>query len=94
MKESVMTTSIEVENESVKQVVQNNIDSLRQTLQQNGIQLSSFSVSLSQQHEQKTPGKSGGKKEKYQENDEVKSAAGEKKTKSKKMGYNTYEYLA
>jgi|GEM_PF-2024159 len=94
IKESVMSTSIEVENESVRQVVQNNMDTLRQTLQQNGIQLSSFSVSLSQQHEQKTPGKSGNKKEKYQENDEVKVTTEEKKTKTRKMGYNTYEYLA
>lgn len=94
IKDSVMSTSIEVENESVRQVVQNNIDTLRQTLQANGIQLSSFSVSLSNQHEQKSSGKSGNKKEKQQENEGIKLKTEEKTVKTKKLGYNTYEYLA
>jgi flagellar hook-length control protein FliK len=94
IKDSVMSTSIEVENESVKQVVQNNMESLRQTLQQNGIQLSSFSVSLSGQHEQKSPGKPGNKRGKQQETGEIKVNSEEKTVKTKKLGYNTYEYLA
>jgi flagellar hook-length control protein FliK len=94
IKDSVMNTSIEVENESVRQVVQNNMDNLRQSLQQNGILLNSFSVSLSNQHEQKSSGKSGSKKGKQEDDIEIKISADEKTVRTKKMGYNTYEYLA
>ena len=90
---SLVHTRLEVENESVRQVVQNNLDTLKQSLQQNGIQLSSFSISLSNQ-EQKPQGRFEPKKKLNNSGKEIRIEEEIKPENKKKMGYNTYEYLA
>ncbi len=92
--DKVVHANLEVENESVKQTVQNNISNLKQSLNINGLQLSSITISLSggedksgktfaQQQKKKTGRGSFAKKI---------DAPGDV-TASKNMGYNTYEYL-
>lgn len=87
--------NIQVENESVRQVVQNNINVLKQTLDLSGLQLSSFNVSLNYSAE-KDSGKFHGQKKKFSSmsssfNHGVPGESDLIITKS--MGYNTYDYL-
>ncbi len=84
--------NIQVNNESVKQMVQNNMNTLIQTLNSSGLQLSSFNVSLSNNENKEN--QSNGQKKKSssllfnreipEDNDSI---------NSKSMGYNTYDFL-
>ena len=84
--------NIEVENESVKQAVQNNINNLKQSLNLNGLQLSNVSVSLSGGESKSN--KAFAQKKKANQNlyNKKIDSAGDI-TASKSLGYNTYEYL-
>ncbi len=91
--DKVVHTNIEVENESVKQIVQNNIDSLKQSLTQNGLQLSNVSVSVSGGEAKSNKSFVQKKKTNHTSfNKKIDSAPGAESSK-KSMGYNTYEYL-
>jgi flagellar hook-length control protein FliK len=86
--------NIEVENESVKQLIMTNVETLKQSITQSGIQLGGFSVSLNnpegkmkREYEQKKKEQGG------QQNMKVDKVVTEE-IKEKKLGYNTYEYLA
>ncbi len=89
----VIHAKAEVENESVKQIIQTNTETLKQTLSQNGLQLASFNVSLTRSddkhqkaHAQKKRSNSFTSKTKIEKSVLPEAA--------RKLGYNTYEYLA
>ena len=83
---------IEVENEAVKKLVENNITSLFQNLNQNGLTLLHLQVSTSSQDQKQTrPGSSSRKK--FDLDKEI-ITNNEEKTRIKNYGYNTYEFLA
>ena len=84
--------SVEVENDNVRQIVQNNINELKQSLNLSGLQLSSVNVSLNNNDENTNKSLTQKKKTGYNQYerkiDEPASAVS-----SKSMGYNTYDYL-
>ncbi|NMB80636.1 MAG: hypothetical protein GYA14_02330 [Ignavibacteria bacterium] len=90
--ENAMQATIEVENEQIRQAVQSNIEQLKTTLQNNGIQLSNLDVNLSN-GEPKAHKQFASKKKSYNTNNESKVEQQGELTGKKKLGYNTYEYL-
>lgn len=93
--DNMMHAKIEVENEAARKLVENNLNHLQSSLNQNGVQLSSLNVSLAEysqkgQAQQERPGqrKRGQSFSDSMQNEEA-NPAGEKD-----LGYNTYEYLA
>lgn len=88
----IVHANIEVDNEAVKQMVQNNINNLRQSLNLNGLQLSSMTVSLSSQ-EGKSNKSFTGKRKTSRNLISKKIDSGSEQTVSKTLGYNTYEFL-
>ncbi len=91
--DKTMHAHIEVENDSVKQIMQNNLDHLKQSLVQTGINLTSINISLSNS-DQKTFKQFSTKKKfnipgKEEAVKEIISSA-----VPKNYGYNTYDYLA
>ena len=85
--------NIEVENETIKTLIHSNTSELKQNLVQNGLQLNSLNISLSNSEDK--PGKSFNQKKKLNlENNAKKIDFNETETVTRKMGYNTYEYLA
>jgi flagellar hook-length control protein FliK len=90
--DKVVHANIEVENESVKQMVQTNINNLKQSLSQNGLQLSNLSVSISG-GEAKSNKSFVQKKRTNQTLYNKKIDTASDLVSSKSMGYNTYEYL-
>ncbi len=84
--------TIEVETEAVKQIVQSNIETLKQSLTQNGITVSTISVSLNGSYQKQN--RNVDTKRKVNEGTEDKRIDTEQESfTSRKMGYNTYEYL-
>jgi|YelNatPaOPRAMG01_1025707.scaffolds.fasta_scaffold00063_59 hypothetical protein len=87
-----VSAHVEVENDSVKQMVQTHIDNLKQSLNLNGLQLSTLDVELSGGEQKPSRFFNAKKKSQY-------SAASNKieeipdSVAAKKLGYNTYEYL-
>lgn len=91
--ENKVTARLEVENQAAKEMLQNQVDFLRENINNNGVQISSVSISL-QQQEQKN---SKANKEKRKENNVEKNEVSEKSNQennTKSLGYNTYEFLA
>ncbi len=90
--ENNVRATFEVENESVKTIIQNNSENLKHALVQQGLQLNGLNISLSN-FEQKT-GKSFSSKRKTT-NEEQLNEINEKESEgiSRNLGYNTYEYL-
>lgn len=88
-----LQASIEVENEQVKQHVQSSIEQLKSNLQSSGVQINNINVSISS-NEQRYQKNSMPKKKNYSGADEIKVNAEKSSETQKKMGYNTYEYLA
>lgn len=89
----VIHAKAEVENESVKQIIQTNTETLKQTLSQNGLQLASFNISLtgSDDKHQKAHGQ---KKRSNSFTSKTKIEKSVLPEAARKLGYNTYEYLA
>jgi len=86
-------TRIEVENENIKQFIQSNIEQLKHNLQQEGIKYSSVNISLADYDQR--PTKSFVQKKKYNNHNDKEQMIEELvNAPHKKMGYNTYEYLA
>ncbi len=83
---------LQVDNNTVRQIVQSNMNDLRQTLAAAGLQLSSFDVALSGSDHKHA--KNFGAKKKFGHPVSGNSTDEEAElTVSKSMGYNTYEYL-
>jgi flagellar hook-length control protein FliK len=88
-----VSANIEVDNEQVKQTVQSNLEQLRSTLQNNGIQLTNINVSLNN-GEPKANKQFSQKRKNYGGTSGFKVDQKNDLSGKKKMGYNTYEYLA
>lgn len=94
MTQNMIQARINVDNESVKQFVQTNLESLKQSLNQSGVNLGNIqvNVSSSDQKQQKNVSpfkrRMGGKTENISY-DEVEDTANKKI-----LGYNSYDYLA
>ncbi len=89
---NTVKASIEVENDSVKQVVNSGIEQLKQALVQQGLQPQSINVSLSTPEDRNNKFARNKKKnsgpEKFDLENEIEVEA------PKNMGYNTYDYVA
>jgi len=92
MTEKMVSANIEVENENVKKAVLNNLDNLKNSLAQNGVQLNSVNVNLPG-YEQKNPKQMQPKKRQFTGFDEEEIIDESKAQNSKSWGYNTYEYV-
>ena len=84
---------LEVANDSVKQMVVQNIDTLKTSLAQQGIQLASLNVSLTNQDSRSNKTYSS-KKKSASTVMAANTEDNERIDVQKNMGYNTYEYLA
>ena len=93
MVDSVMHANIEVENESVKQTIQTNFNQLRTALTQSGITVAGLTISLNNGGEKNTKA-SEPKRKTSVGSQAIKTEEQSMVTIPKKMGYNTYEYLA
>ncbi len=92
---NIIHAHAEVENEAAKSLMQNNIGNLKQALVQQGMQLNSLNISLSNHQEQKSNRSYLSKrKPAYGEEQIGEIDEKEQTNKSKHYGYNTYEFLA
>ena len=92
---NIIHAHAEVENEAAKSLMQNNIDNLKQSLVQQGMQLNSLNISLSNHQEQKsTRSYLSKRKSTYAEPQIGEIDEKESSSVSKHFGYNTYEFLA
>ena len=91
--DNVLTAKVEVENESVGHIIRNNVDQLKQNLLQSGVNVNSINISY-HNPDQKQNGFQNQKRRKssYQPDNDFEEV--DESILSKKMGYNTYEYLA
>jgi|GEM_PF-4515605 len=89
----IIHAKAEVENESVKQMIQTNTDTLKQTLSQNGMQLASFTVSLAGSDEKQQKANAQ-KKKPHNYGGKTRIDRQPLPDAVRKLGYNTYEYLA
>jgi len=91
--DNVLTAKVEVESESVGQIIRNNVEQLKHNLTQNGVHINSINISY-QNSEQKQHTFNNQKKKNpsYYQNKKLDEV--EETVVTKKMGYNTYEYLA
>lgn len=91
--DNVLTAKVEVESETVGQVIRNNVEQLKQNLLQSGVHVNSISISYSSS-QQKQHGFNNQKKKNggYQQENDLEEV--DEAIITKKLGYNTYEYLA
>jgi len=91
--DNVLTAKVEVENESVGSVIRNNVDQLKHNLAQSGVYVNSINISY-HNSDQKQHGFNNQKRKNpaYLENNELEDV--DDTIVTKKMGYNTYEFLA
>jgi flagellar hook-length control protein FliK len=91
IKEKSMNARISVETESAKNLIQSNSETLRNSLHDSGITLSSFNVLLSDgSRQQHVPIL----KKKIQKNESIDTHVEQVRPNRRNLGYNTYEYLA
>jgi len=90
--EHIVHANFEVENESVRNLIQNNSLNLKNSLMQQGLQLNSMNISLAN-YEQKTSKSFSPKRKTGYEKPVSKIDEKENQRISKSLGYNTYEYL-
>ena len=91
--DNVLTAKVEVENESVGQVIRNNVEQLKHNLAQSGVHVNSINISYqSSEQKQHTFNNQKKKNPAYFQDKEIEEL--EETVVTKKMGYNTYEYLA
>jgi flagellar hook-length control protein FliK len=89
--DKIVHANIEVENEAAKKMVENNLNQLYNSLNQNGVQFSSINISLAN-HEQKQQKSFNPKRKMFQSEQDV-DYDDKSVSDGRKMGYNTYEYL-
>jgi len=87
-----VNVNIQVNNESVKQMVQNNINTLVQTLNLSGLHLSSLNVSINN-YENKENKSDSEKKKSSTSRFQQKISEDVNTINTKSMGYNTYDFL-
>lgn len=91
--ENNLQARIEVDNEQVKQTIQSNLDQLKNNLQSSGINVSSININLSS-GESRAQKSFTGKRKSYSGQSGPGVERGDDLSGTKKMGYNTYEFLA
>ena len=89
----VLRAKIEVDSEQARQLIERNLDKLHQELADNGIELNSLNISLSNSKQQK------GERETMNNNNRQTQNLGQvgeiqEEEQKKTLGYNTYEYIA
>ncbi|MBX2975348.1 MAG: flagellar hook-length control protein FliK [Ignavibacteriaceae bacterium] len=91
---NVLTAKIEVESDAVKQIIQSNVEQLRQSLSDNGIHLSNLNVTLANGEQKSSKPQYMRRKNSGADSDKkVEAEAGSSVKPKKQYGYNTYEYL-
>ena len=91
--EHVVRARIEVESEQSKHLIEKNLDKLHQELAENGVELNSLNISLSNpKHNKEEKEMMERNSSKTENNGQVGEA--EEKEQKKQLGYNTYEYIA
>jgi flagellar hook-length control protein FliK len=90
---NLVSAKVEVDNEAVKQIVQNNSLELTHSLNSNGMHLSSLSVSVSSGEQKSYQPSAQKKKSGYSSSSKIMEDSVSLST-AKSLGYNTYEYLA
>jgi len=89
----VINATINVENETVQHIVQNSLEGLKLTLNQNGVQFNSLNVSLSTSDERNQKFYKQKRNRNHVKN--IFSVEGNNDAfESKKLGYNTYDFIA
>ncbi|MFN3872127.1 MAG: flagellar hook-length control protein FliK [Ignavibacterium sp.] len=88
-----VSAKIEVGNEHTRAIVVNNLSQLKESLNQQGINLNNVNVTVSSE-EQRNPEQTKQKSKKKSQNDNSKVEITEEKKTVRNLGYNTYEYLA
>ncbi|MBK7632379.1 MAG: flagellar hook-length control protein FliK [Ignavibacteriales bacterium] len=91
--DNVLNAKVEVENETVGQIVRNNVDQLKQNLLQSGVHLNSINISY-HNSDQKQHGFNNHKRKNSVYEQSIETEDIDESIIAKKMGYNTYEYLA
>lgn len=91
--DNVLTAKVEVENETVGHIVRNNVEQLKQNLMQSGVHVNSINISY-HNSDQKQQGFNNQKRKNSGSLPENDIEEVDESIVSKKMGYNTYEYLA
>jgi flagellar hook-length control protein FliK len=91
--DNVLNAKVEVQNETVGNLIRSNSDLLKQNLLQNGVHINSLNISY-QNSEQKQHGFTNQKRRHpfYLPDNDIEEV--DDSLITKKMGYNTYEYLA
>jgi hypothetical protein len=91
--DNVLTAKVEVENETIGQIIRNNVDQLKHSLLQSGVHVNSISISY-QNSDQKQHGFNNHKRKNpaYQQENEIEEL--DETIVTKKFGYSTYEFLA
>ena len=91
--DNTLNAKVEVNNESVGHLMRNNVESLKQNLLQNGVQVNSINISFSGS-EQKQSGLNHQKRRSQNFRFDNDIEINEETILPKRMGYNTYEFLA
>ena len=94
MVDKMVHAKIEVENDNVKQIVQSQLDNLKSSLNQNGVQLNAINVSLSNSEQKSNKAFEPKKKQFYADKTAKIDETAQQPAKIKKMGYNTYDFIA
>ncbi len=91
--DNTLNAKVEVNNESVGHLMKSNVESLKQNLLQNGVQLNSINISFTNS-DQKQSGLNHQKRRNQNLRFENDIEFNEETILPKRMGYNTYEFLA
>ncbi|HEX2869561.1 MAG TPA: flagellar hook-length control protein FliK [Ignavibacteriales bacterium] len=89
--DKVVHANIEVENEAARKLMENNLNQLYNSLNQNGLQLNSINISLANSEQKQ--GKMPNHKRRTFTGESDKDTDDIDVLRQKQMGYNTYDYL-
>ncbi|HET56056.1 MAG TPA: flagellar hook-length control protein FliK [Ignavibacteria bacterium] len=91
--ENKLTARLEVETNSAKEMLHNQVEYLRDSLSNNGIQLSSLSISLYSSEQKNSKSLREKRKDSSIKDIDTKENF-QKEKQAKSLGYNTYEFIA
>jgi|GEM_PF-5064963 len=91
--ENKLTARLEVETNSAKEMLHNQVEYLRDSLSNNGIQLSSLSISLYSSEQKNSKSLRDKRKDSSIKDIDTKENI-QKEKQAKSLGYNTYEFIA
>lgn len=91
--ENKLTARLEVETNSAKEMLHNQVEFLRDSLSNNGIQLSSLSISLYSSEQKNSKSLREKRKDSSIKDIDTKENL-QKEKQAKSLGYNTYEFIA